>query len=330
MLLQQNNQLVDRFNRQFSYLRLSLTEKCNFKCQYCLPNGYESKQKNTFLTLSEITYLLQTFIPLGIKKIRLTGGEPTLRKDFNAILNHISHYSELDEIALTTNGFRLYDHIETWRHSKLKTINVSIDSLDPVIFKQITGDDRFQLILNGIEKTLNFPDIQLKINTVLLKNLNDTLDPYLNFIRHRNIEWRFIELMETNLFKQNFQNYHISGTFFEQQLIQQGWKEQPRKFNSGPAKIFKHPDYLGKIGLIMPYSKDFCLTCNRLRVAANGKLHYCLFGESAFDLRPFLQNESSQPELKQFILNSLKIKPKSHYLQDHKSGLIQNLSLIGG
>lgn len=330
MLVERNNQLIDRYKRQFSYLRLSITEQCNFKCQYCLPDGYKPQGKNSFLKLHEIDNLLQTFIPLGIKKIRLTGGEPTLRRDFNAILKQLSTYSSLEEIALTTNGFRLYDQIETWTKLKLKTINVSIDSLDPIIFKKITGDNRLDLILKGIEKTLNFPDIQLKINTVLMKNLNDSLEPYLNFVRERKIEWRFIEFMETNLFKQNFNDYHISGSFFEQKLIEQGWMEQKRKQNSGPAKIFKHPDYLGSIGLIMPYSKDFCLTCNRLRVSAHGKLHYCLFGESAFDLRPFLQRKSSQEELKQFILNSLKIKPKSHYLQDHKSGLIQNLSLIGG
>lgn len=324
------HRLKDRYQRQFSYLRLSLTEKCNFKCQYCLPNGYQKKSSENFLTLLEITNLLQTFIPLGIKKIRLTGGEPTLRRDFNAILEHLSSYRELDEIALTTNGFRLYDEIETWQQHRLKTINVSLDSLDPIIFQKITGDNRFDKILKGIEKTLTFENISLKINTVLMKGINDDLNTYLNFIKDKKIEWRFIEFMETGLLKENFNSYHISGTFFEKQLVQQGWIICHQKTNGGPAKVYQHPHYLGKVGLIMPYSKDFCQGCNRLRISATGKLHYCLFGESAFDLRPFLKSSNSHDELEKTILNSLQIKPKSHFLHDNRTGLIQNLSILGG
>lgn len=326
----QHQTLVDRFQRQFSYLRLSITEKCNFKCQYCLPNGYVNQQAATFLTLNEIQNLLNVFVPLGIKKIRLTGGEPTLRRDFNAILTLLAHYPSLKEIALTTNGFRLYDQISHWQALNLSQVNVSVDSLNPALFKQITGDDRFELIMKGIEKTLQFPQVKLKINTVLMKNINDDLAQYLDFIKERNVEWRFIEFMETGALRDQFSLYHRSGQFFEQQLLEQGWTLTKNTATAGPAKVYRHLDYLGRIGLIMPYSKDFCNTCNRLRISATGNLHYCLFGGSTVNLRPFLKHKDQQRSLEIAIFKALSIKPKSHYLQENETGLIQNLSVIGG
>lgn len=325
-----NDGLVDRFERRFEYLRLSITDQCNFKCSYCLPNGSECRTKKTFLSLLEIERLVNAFVELGVKKIRLTGGEPTLRRDFDDILKLLNQYSEIEAIALTTNGYRLLDNIDKWENLGLTHLNVSLDSLFPHQFKQITGDGRFAQIMSGIEKALSYPRIKVKINTVLMRNVNDVLDDYLPWIRSRAIEHRFIELMETNVLSDTFNQHHISGRVIERQLEEQGWVLQTKQALSGPAKIYAHNDYLGKIGLIMPYSNEFCVSCNRLRISSQGKLHYCLFGDSAIDLRSFLKNDHQKSALKDKIIESLKIKPETHFLHQHQSGMTDNLSVIGG
>lgn len=329
-LLIKTEQLVDSYQRHFEYLRLSITEKCNFKCQYCLPNGYQKSSSDSFLSLSEIELILQAFVQLGVKKVRLTGGEPTLRRDFNEILSLVRSFPEIKEIALTTNGSRLLDNIETWQQLGLTHLNVSIDSFSANSFHLITGENSYHKIMAGVEKALTLPNLKIKINTVLMKGLNDHLNDYLTIIHDKKIDIRFIELMETGELTDLFNQYHISGSIITEQLIEQGWTLDDKIRRSGPANMYSHPNYLGRIGVIMPYSHGFCDGCNRLRISSTGKLHYCLFGESAVDLRALIQTHHQLPELKSAILESLKKKPKTHALHLHNAGLTKNLSMIGG
>ena len=322
--------LIDNYQRRYQYLRLSLTELCNFRCQYCLPEGYAANSHHKFLSLKEIDHLVKTFSDLGVRKIRLTGGEPTLRRDFTDILSLISQNKSIVEIALTTNGSRLLKHIPEWKKAGLTSLNVSIDSFVPHIFQMITGENKLQHIIDGIDKSLSVGMNKVKVNTVLMKGINDNLTPFLNWIKYYPIELRFIELMETGEGSEHFRKYHCSGSAMEQQLIEQGWQLLPSKPLAGPAKVYHHDDFMGKIGLIMPYSKNFCNNCNRLRVSSMGKLHYCLFGDSAVDLRDLLQHESQSNLLKQRILTTLKIKPPTHYLHQHQTGINNNLASIGG
>ncbi|MFQ1017608.1 GTP 3',8-cyclase MoaA [Gilliamella sp. BG7] len=323
-------QLVDNYQRRFQYLRLSITELCNFQCQYCLPRGYQPNKKHKFLSLSEINHVVATFTDLGVRKIRLTGGEPTLRGDFIDILSLISSYPSVKELAITTNGSRLLKNIHYWHQAGLNAINISIDSFSPHLFKLITGQDKLKELLHCVDKSLEVGIKKVKINTVLMKNMNDNLNDYLLWIKNIPVELRFIELMETGESNDIFNRYHLSGSFIETQLIAQGWELQPKKTLSGPAKIYVHSDYQGKIGLIMPYSKDFCKSCNRLRVSSIGKLHYCLFGDAAVDLRDLLESSEQKQQLKAKILASLMIKPEKHLLHDHRVGITPNLSYIGG
>lgn len=323
-------QLVDNYQRRFQYLRLSITELCNFQCQYCLPNGYRPNKNHTFLSLNEIDNVVSTFTELGVHKIRLTGGEPTLRRDFVDILSIISSYSRVKELAITTNGSRLLKNIAHWQQAGLNAINISIDSLSPHLFKLITGQDKLKELMQCVEKSLEVGIKKVKINTVLMKNMNDNLDDYLLWIKHRPVELRFIELMETGDSNDVFKRYHTAGSIIESQLIAQGWQLQPKMPLSGPAKVYVHNDYQGKIGLIMPYSKDFCKSCNRLRVSSLGKLHYCLFGDAAVDLRDLLVSPEQKTQLKTRIFASLMIKPEKHLLHDHQVGITPNLSYIGG
>ena len=323
-------QLVDNYQRRFQYLRLSLTELCNFQCQYCLPNGYRPNKDHQFLSLNEINNVVSTFTELGVHKIRLTGGEPTLRRDFIDILSIISAYPSIKQLAITTNGSRLLKNVDSWQQAGLNAINISIDSFSPYIFKRITGQDKLQELMQGVEKSLDVGIEKVKINTVLMKNMNDHLNDYLAWIKHRPVELRFIELMETTESRQLFNHYHLAGQAMESQLIEQGWQLQAKEALSGPAKVYAHSDYQGKIGLIMPYSQDFCKSCNRLRVSSLGKLHYCLFGDAAVDLRDLLSSPEQKAQLKARVLASLLIKPEKHLLHEHNLGISPNLSYIGG
>lgn len=325
-------QLIDNYQRRFQYLRLSLTERCNFQCQYCLPNGYQvpAEGEPHFLSLSEIGHLVDAFCELGVKKIRLTGGEPTLRKDFTDIVALIRTNPAVEFLAITTNGARLAQKAQQWRDAGVDGINISIDSFRPNTFQLITGQDRLQQVLDGVDAALSAGFKSVKINTVLMKGLNDQLQDYLDWIQTHPVELRFIELMEMSDNGDFFNRWHVSGAQIEQQLLQQGWQLQVRSQLSGPAKVYAHPDYQGRIGLIMPYSKGFCEQCNRLRVSARGKFHFCLFGEQGIELRDLLQNRCQRAQLQQRVLDGLTIKPVSHYLQQHRTGVIQNLSQLGG
>lgn len=204
-------QLVDNYQRRFQYLRLSITELCNFKCQYCLPNGYHPNKPHHFLSLNEIDNIVSTFTELGVHKIRVTGGEPTLRRDFTEILSVISAYPSIRELAITTNGTRLLKNINYWHQAGLNSINISIDSFSPHIFKLITGQDKLKELIAGVEKTLEIGIPKVKINTVLMKDLNSHLSDYLSWIKYRPVELRFIELMETNESRNLFHRYHLAG-----------------------------------------------------------------------------------------------------------------------
>jgi len=326
-------QFEDNLQRKFHYLRLSVTDVCNFKCNYCLPDGYRSngERNSSFLTLDEIGRVARAFASCGTSKVRITGGEPSLRRDFNDIIASISAVPEISTLAMTTNGYRLAKHAEQWRQSGLTQLNISVDSLNPKMFHQITGENKFEQVLAGIDASLAADFDKVKINVVLMKEHNASeLPAFLHWIKTRPLQLRFIELMQTGSMDTFFQQQHLSGMTILDHLVKQGWQEKSRGKTDGPARVFGHPDYLGEIGLIMPYSKDFCQTCNRLRVSAKGKLHLCLFGESGVELRDLLANDGQQSELIERIAASLKNKEATHFLHEGNTGMTPHLASIGG
>ncbi|WP_100754060.1 GTP 3',8-cyclase MoaA [Vibrio salilacus] len=326
-------QFEDRFNRKFYYLRLSVTDVCNFKCTYCLPDGYRpSGQKNSsFLSLPEIKRVVSAFADCGTSKVRITGGEPSLRKDFNDIIHTVASTSGIDKVATTTNGYRMAKQVADWKQAGLTHINVSVDSLDPRMFQQITGENKFTQVMDGIERAFEVGYQQVKVNVVLMKDLNaDELPAFLAWIKERPIQLRFIELMQTGEMDTFFQRHHVSGVAIRNQLIANGWLLKARANNDGPAQVFIHPDYQGEIGLIMPYEKDFCASCNRLRVSAIGKLHLCLFGDHGVELRDLLADDAQHYSLIDRIQAQLQTKSVSHFLHDGNSGMTPHLASIGG
>lgn len=324
--------LRDGFGRRFEYLRLSLTEVCNFRCQYCLPDGYhcDKGDKPEELSPAEIRRLVAGFAALGVWKLRLTGGEPSVRKDFPEILSAVSRIPGIRRVAMTTNGYKLAERVGDWQARGLRALNVSVDSLDPRRFADITGQDRLPEILEGIDQALAL-GLPVKVNAVLLKALNDgELARFLAWIKAMPVSLRFIELMQTGDNRAFFREHHVPGSWLEAQLAAAGFAELPREPGAGPAREFAHPDHRGRIGLIAPYSKDFCASCNRLRVGSQGQLRLCLFGDGGYDLRPWLQDDGQGEELQHEILAQLGYKTAGHRLREGYTGSTRHLASIGG
>lgn len=322
--------LTDNFGRKFYYLRLSITDVCNFRCDYCLPNGYQCSHDRQFLSLAEIRRLATAFAQMGTQKIRITGGEPSLRKDLPEILASCKNTSKIKHLAMTSNGYKLPEHIQNWQDAGLDSLNISIDSLDPRQFHAITGHNKLPHILKGIDLALAKGTTAIKINTVLMREYNGhDIQSFLDFIKDTPVTLRFIELMQTGDNAVFFNNQHLQGSRIKNRLLADGWQPIIRQKTAGPAEEFYHPEYLGKIGLIMPYSKDFCTTCNRLRVSSLGKLHLCLFGDQGLSVRDNLQSDDSAP-LKAQIEALLNDKKASHFLHDKMTGATTNLAMLGG
>lgn len=323
--------LSDGFGRTFPYLRLSLTEACNFRCGYCLPDGYVASGGPAFLSVDEVRRLVSAFAAVGLRKIRLTGGEPTLRRDLVDIIATVAGVAGIERVALTTNGVRLPRHVGPWREAGLTAINVSVDSLDAARFHAITGHDRLDEILEGIEQALALGYEAIKLNAVLLRHLNDAeLPRWLDYIRERPVSVRFIELMRTNDNVPYFDRHHLRAEGLERELRDGGWIRRMRAPEAGPAIEYLHPDYAGRIGIIAPYSRDFCAGCNRLRVTARGDLRLCLFGEAGIPLRALLQDDMDRDALVALLGDQLRHKAAGHALHDGNSGMTPHLASIGG
>lgn len=322
--------LQDNFGRRFEYLRLSLTDVCNFRCNYCLPDGYSCSGERDFLSLQELEVLVLSFAKLGMKKIRLTGGEPALRKDLMDIISICKTTPGIEKVALTTNGFNLKKIVQPLSDAGLDAINVSLDSIDPRMFHLITGHDKFHQILEGIELAMRSSITDVKLNAVLMKSFNlDQLTAYQEWIKNKQLTVRFIELMQTGDNQRFFKQNHVAGSEIKKKLINDGWTQIIRSQWAGPAQEFYHSDYEGRMGLIMPYSKDFCANCNRLRMSSRGQLHLCLFAEEYIDIRPYLR-EKDVTATCQALLAAMDNKVAAHRLKDGFTGSTSALATIGG
>lgn len=322
--------LIDSYARKFKYLRLSLTEKCNFKCSYCLPNGYKGCPVD-YLNISEISNLAHAFKDLGVEKVRLTGGEPTLRSDLLQLIKILKDDVGIQQVALTTNGFRLENDIVKLKEAGLDSLNVSMDSLRTNRFKEICGVDKGESIQRAVDQALTLGFKNIKINSVLLNKINDDeMEDFSRYIESRDVTVRFIELMRTGDNAEYFAHHHLSVDSMILKIKASGWQEISATKFGGPAKEFQHNNFKGRMGFISPYSKNFCDSCNRLRVSSRGGLKLCLFGQGNISLRHLLQREVDRVQLKEVIVQALQMKPKSHRLHEKIFGTTYSLSAIGG
>ena len=272
------------------------------------------------MSLPEIKRIATAFAGLGTQKIRITGGEPALRKQTNGI----------EKVAITSNGFKLPQHLPLWLDAGIDAINISIDSLDPRQFLAITGHDKLKTILKGIDMALADGRPSVKVNTVLMREHSGReIQSYLDWLKDTPVTLRFIELMQTGDNQAFFDAQHVQGSRIKQNLILDGWLPVIQNKDAGPAQEFYHPDYQGRIGLIMPYSKDFCSSCNRLRISSAAKLHLCLFGDEGLSLRDLLQSDDILP-LQQRIVSLLGDKEATHFLHDKNTGGTKHFAMLGG
>lgn len=323
--------LRDGIGRRFEYLRLSLTEVCNFSCTYCLPDGYRRPcNRPVELSADEIGRAVTAFAALGLWKVRLTGGEPTLRRDFDAVARTVAAVPGIRRVAMTTNGYRLAERAQAWRDCGISAINISVDSLDPARFAAITGHDRLADILRGVDAAQAAGFESIKLNAVLMRGINDDeLEAMVDFVASRDLSLRFIEVMRTNDNAAFFAARHVAGQTVIDRLEAAGWTRLPRQPGAGPAIELGHPSAKGRIGIIAPYAQDFCASCNRLRLSSEGKLHLCLFGDGGIDLRPHL-TDGDPGALLARIRGLVATKAPAHRLHDGNSGATPHLASIGG
>lgn len=325
------NALVDGFGRTLQYLRLSVTDQCNFRCAYCLPQGCPRDPTAHPLSADEIEQLVQAFAALGVWKVRLTGGEPTLRPDICEIVRRIAATPGVRRIGLTTNGYRLASIAGELRAAGLTSLNVSLDSLYPARYERITGGcSDMRKIVEGIEAAVEAGMPSVKVNAVLLKGMDDDeLNRFLAWTEYMPLTVRFIELMQTGENGDYFGQNHVSIEELRQKLLSRGWTPLQHEKSDGPATNYAHEGHLGKAGLIAPYSAGFCASCNRLRASSTGALRLCLFGDKdkEIPLRHLLAPEHHE-ELKELILDSVQAKPAAH--REGRYGATKNLAVTGG
>lgn len=323
-------QLTDSFSRRLTYLRLSITDVCNFRCEYCLPNGYQGKCPDEELSVPEIATLIRAFAQVGTEKVRITGGEPSIRRDVVDIIDTIKNTAGIKTVAMSSNGYKLGKHLADWQSAGLNQLNISMDSFDANIFHKMTGFDMLPQLMTDMDTLLETTNIKLKINGVLMaetafQNLLDAM----NYVKTRPVTYRFIEFMQTSDNSDLFFAQHTQADSITDYLLARGWQANARGHADGPAIEYSHPDYLGRIGMITPYAAHFCDNCNRLRVSSVGKVHLCLFDQGNYDIRHYLR-QNDVAGLITTLQNFMPIKPEHHHLHDANSGIMHNLSIIGG
>lgn len=322
--------MKDKYGRTVDYIRISLTDKCNLRCIYCMPsdgNSFFEKEEN--LNNDEIYKIVKESAKLGIRKVRLTGGEPLVRKDINELIEKIYSIDGIEEIALTTNGMLLEERLEFLHSHGVKSLNISLDTLNEEKFKYITRGGDIHKVFRSIEKGLEL-GIKIKINTVVIEDINkNEIIDLINFTKDRDISLRFIELMpigEGKKFK-GVSNEEIMK-IIEDNNLETVILERNKK--DGPAKYIKIKDYKGKIGFISAMSNCFCEDCNRIRITTDGMLKKCLNWKSDINLKKVIR-EGKEEKLLETIKNGIYNKPKMYLFNKQDSNEEnRNMNEIGG
>ncbi len=274
--------LIDQFGRKINYLRISVTQRCNFRCLYCMPKiPFDYQPKENLLSFEELFLFVKAAIDEGIEKIRITGGEPLLRKDLSIFIKMINDYKSDIDLAITTNGFLLKDFAKNLKNAGLKRLNISLDTLDHKKAKTLAQKDILDSVLSGIDEALNL-DLKVKLNTVALKNLNDDeLISLLEFAKSKKAQIRFIEFMENTHAYGKLQGLKRDEII---QILSQKYQIQLiKKDEKAPVSIYKADDY--EFGIIDPHSHEFCDSCNRIRLSAEGLLIPCLYFDEALSIK---------------------------------------------
>ena len=327
-------QLTDQFNRKINYIRISVTDRCDFRCIYCMSEQMKFLPKKELLTLEEINRIASIFISMGVEKIRITGGEPLVRKNIDTLFNNLSKNKDLKELTLTTNASQLMKKAEMLKASGIERINISLDSLNPLNFKKMTRTGDLSNVLDGIEHAINIGLKQIKLNTVIMRGINDhEIFDLVEFAIKKNIDISFIEEMPLGDTTFSRKSTFTSNDEILKKIKTNYLINKIDYRTGGPAEYWQILGTKSRIGLISPHSHNFCEECNRVRISCKGELFLCLGQDDKIELMPLLRKYpyNDQP-IKDAILNSMKIKPKSHEfnLEQNKPAVVRFMSHTGG
>ncbi|HIZ88524.1 MAG: GTP 3',8-cyclase MoaA [Mucispirillum sp.] len=327
-----NNEIKDKFGRRLRYLRISVTDRCNFRCKYCMPNNnFEMMECADILRYEDILFASEVFASLGVNRIRITGGEPLIRKDLCQFLDKLTKIDNIQEVMLTTNGSLLNKYAHDLYEAGVKRLNISLDSLNHERNKYITGVDKTEDILAGIKKAAEIGFKPIKVNSVIIRDFND--DEIIQFAElsaKYNIICRFIEFMPIGNSENWNENNIVYGSEILERLSAFEPQEMEKDINSGPAVNYKLNNG-GIIGIITPISKHFCSECDKLRITADGKIRPCLLSDNEIDIKKALQSRDKDLLIKQ-IMQALNIKHDEHNVNvgDTNHDFKRTMSKIGG
>lgn len=324
--------LIDNHNRIISYLRLSVTDNCNMRCQYCMPaEGVEFSPVKELLTWEEMFLLASTFVELGIKKIRITGGEPFVRKGLMDFLHKLAGLEGLEEISITTNATLIGEHIAALKSLKILNINVSMDSLDKNRFNAITRRDYFDVVLNNVHQLLQ-NGFNVKINCVVMKGLNtEDIIPFINFANAYNVDVRFLEEMPFNGDSKGFDRLEWDHLKIMDVITAQfPTINRLHSVAGSTSENYTIENRKGSFGIIASFSRTFCGTCNRIRVSARGELQTCLYTNESVSFKKLLGQNPDMELIKQAIHAAITSRFKDGFEAEEKTAFKKSMSLIGG
>jgi len=330
--------MLDGYNREINYLRISITDRCNLRCSYCMPReGISQIGHDDILRYEEILRIVRVAVSMGISKIRITGGEPLVRRGVVDFISSLASLEGLSDISLTTNGTLLEGFAEKLFHAGMKRINISLDSLNPEKYARITRGGNLSAVLAGIAEVRRLGFTPIKINIVAIKGFND--DEILDFAKLSLLEpyqIRFIEFMTIGRAALNPDNQYLSNTVIRE-IISRYYRLEPvngkRNTVDGPAQMYRIAAGAGEIGFISPLSHKFCHACNRLRLTADGHLRICLLSDEEVDLKSPLRDGCDDMDLTDLIKGAITRKPLQHNIscdEGHRKKCMTDMSYIGG
>ncbi|WP_299346366.1 GTP 3',8-cyclase MoaA [uncultured Maritalea sp.] len=333
---QPSSQLVDQFGRQASYLRLSITDRCDLRCTYCMSEHMTFLPRKEVLSLEELERLVTAFVDNGVRKVRLTGGEPLVRRNVMSLFEGLSRHlasGALDELTLTTNGTLLGKYAKQLVDCGVKRANVSLDTLCPQKYAEITRWGRLERVLDSIEKAQD-AGLHIKINTVAVKGkIEEEIDDLINFTHGRGMDLTLIETMPLGDVGIDRNDQYVSLSDFRQDLAQRWTMADINDTTGGPSRYVRVGETGGRLGFITPMSHNFCSTCNRLRVSCTGTLYTCMGAEGSVDLRDALRASESNAPVEGLIRETVFAKPECHNFsidENGTSGIKRHMSFLGG
>lgn len=323
--------LIDQFGRKIDYLRISVTDRCDLRCTYCIPKGFKGFEVNkNWLTFDEIIRVVSAFSAMGTDHYRITGGEPLLRKDVTELIRRMREIPTIKDISMTTNATQLEKYAASLKAAGLDRLNISLDSMNPSTVHQITGNDCIEKVKRGIFAAKDAGFEIIKINMVPMIGVNDQdIDAMIRFCMDNGLILRLIEAMPMGVTGQKTQGEDLT-VLLESLRQKYGLVDSTKTLGQGPARYYESPDGRFTFGLITPMSQHFCDACNRVRMSVDGTLYMCLGQEEAFPLREMLRDHCSDEELKQAIRQAVDLKPQKHEFTTDANKIQRIMSMTGG